>query len=54
MKCSVCRTTIPKGSGKMFVKSDGKIFYFCSSKCQKNWKMGRSEKRMRWAGKPKK
>ncbi|MBT4541222.1 50S ribosomal protein L24e [Candidatus Woesearchaeota archaeon] len=36
MKCTFCGETIPKGTGKMFVKLDGKILYFCSKKCEKN------------------
>ncbi len=48
MKCSFCGETIPKGRGKMFVKSDGKIFYFCNSKCEKNWNLGRQGKKVRW------
>ena len=35
-KCSFCEKQIPRGTGKMYVKTDGKIFYFCSSKCEKN------------------
>ncbi|MEM5872060.1 MAG: 50S ribosomal protein L24e [Candidatus Aenigmatarchaeota archaeon] len=49
MKCSICKNNIPRGTGKMFVRNDGKIFYFCSSKCQKNWNMGRLEKGLKWA-----
>ncbi|MCD6371464.1 MAG: 50S ribosomal protein L24e [Candidatus Aenigmarchaeota archaeon] len=33
-KCSYCNKEIPKGKGKMFVKNDGSIFYFCSKKCE--------------------
>lgn len=54
MKCSVCGSTISKGRGKMYVRNDGKIFYFCDSKCQKNWRMGRSSKKMKWVSKPRK
>ena len=36
MKCSFCGTDIPKGTGKMFVKKEGAVFFFCSRKCQKN------------------
>ncbi|MEM5782605.1 MAG: 50S ribosomal protein L24e, partial [Candidatus Aenigmatarchaeota archaeon] len=36
MKCSFCGNEIEKGTGTMFVKNDGKIFFFCSSKCEKN------------------
>jgi large subunit ribosomal protein L24e len=48
MKCSICRSNIPKGSGKMFVRNDGRIFYFCSSKCQRNFKLGREPKKLKW------
>ena len=36
MKCTFCGKVIPKGTGKIYVKKDGKIFNFCSSKCEKN------------------
>lgn len=35
MKCSFCSNEIERGTGKMFVQNDARIFYFCSSKCQK-------------------
>lgn len=38
-----------KGTGKMFVKNDGRIFYFCSSKCEKNFlKLKREPRLVRW------
>ncbi|MBI4438613.1 50S ribosomal protein L24e [Candidatus Woesearchaeota archaeon] len=41
-KCSFCSRQIERGTGKMFVRKTGKIFYFCSSKCEKNMvKLGR-------------
>ncbi len=49
MKCSICKLNVPRGTGKMYVRNDGRIFYFCSSKCQKNWTMGRVEKNLKWA-----
>ena len=48
MKCSFCGGKVPEGRGKMFVKLDGKVFYFCNSKCQKNARMGRQGKKTRW------
>ncbi len=36
MKCSFCNVELEKGTGKMFIRKTGKIFYFCSSKCEKN------------------
>ncbi|HDH91679.1 MAG TPA: 50S ribosomal protein L24e [Candidatus Aenigmarchaeota archaeon] len=48
MKCSFCGKPIPKGRGKMFVKLDGTIYYWCSSKCERNfWMKGR--KKPKWA-----
>ena len=44
----MCKLNISRGTGKMFVRNDGRLFYFCSSKCQKNWNMGRGDKRLKW------
>ena len=47
--CSFCGTDIETGCGKMFVKTDGKIFYFCSMKCEKNMlKLKRKPRVTRW------
>jgi len=35
-KCTFCGNNIEKGTGKMLVKTDGKVFNFCSNKCEKN------------------
>ncbi|MFC1691220.1 50S ribosomal protein L24e [Nanoarchaeota archaeon] len=35
-RCSFCGKDIPKGTGTMYVKKDGKILYFTNSKCEKN------------------
>ena len=48
VKCSFCLGTLPEGRGKMFVKTDGKIFHFCNSKCEKNWNMKRVGKKVKW------
>ncbi|KAA0006456.1 MAG: 50S ribosomal protein L24e [Thermoplasmata archaeon] len=48
-KCSFCGREIEPGTGMMYVKKDGTIFYFCSSKCRKNMlKLGRDSKKIRW------
>ena len=50
VKCSFCSGQIEKGTGKMFIQSTGKIFYYCSSKCQKNQqKLGRDPRNFKWA-----
>ncbi len=49
VKCSFCKNDIERGTGKMFVKNDGRIFYFCSSKCEKNLlKLNREPRLVRW------
>jgi len=35
-RCDFCKKEIPKTTGKIYVKKDGKKFDFCSSKCEKN------------------
>ena len=52
MKCSFCGKELEKGTGVMLVKKDGKIFYFDSSKCEKNMlKLGREPERTKWVAK---
>ncbi|MFQ6020627.1 MAG: 50S ribosomal protein L24e [Candidatus Aenigmatarchaeota archaeon] len=54
MKCSFCNKEIENGTGKMFVRNDGKIFYFCKSKCEKNMlKLRREPHKVRWISKKK-
>ena len=53
MKCSFCGVQIRPGTGKMYVKTDGTVFYWCSSKCEKNYGLGREPKSSKWAKKSK-
>ena len=49
MKCSFCGTIILRGTGKLYAKTDGKILYFCSRRCEKNMlKLGRKGRETRW------
>ena len=49
MKCSFCGNDIEKGTGMMFVQNDGRIFYFCSRKCEKNlFKLKRVARNVKW------
>jgi len=50
-KCSVCKTNYELPDGLTFVHVDGRILHFCSSKCRKNYKMGR--KKLKWVTKQK-
>jgi large subunit ribosomal protein L24e len=47
--CSFCGTDIEPGTGKLFIKKDGTVLFFCKMKCQKNMlKLGRIPRRVRW------
>jgi len=48
MICSFCGSEIEPGTGLMYVKNDGTILYFCSSKCWKNYSLGRNPRKVRW------
>jgi large subunit ribosomal protein L24e len=38
-----------KGTGKMYVKASGQIWYFCTMKCEKNLiKLGRIPREEKW------
>lgn len=47
--CSFCDDSIAKGTGLIYAKKDGTVFYFCSSKCKKNsLKLKREGRRKKW------
>ena len=47
--CSFCDGPVPKGTGMMYVKKDGTVFYFCASKCRKNTLgLSREGRRQKW------
>ncbi len=48
VKCYFCGKKIAPGTGKMLVLKSGAIRYFCSRKCEKNYKMGRDPKKEKW------
>ncbi|KCZ71894.1 ribosomal protein L24E [Candidatus Methanoperedens nitroreducens] len=47
-KCSFCGVAIEQGTGKLYARKDGTVFYFCSSKCQRNLNLGRIPRKVRW------
>lgn len=54
VQCSFCKKKIEEGTGKMFVRSDGGVSYFCSSKCEKNsLKLKRVPRKVDWIRKAK-
>lgn len=48
-KCSFCGEIYEFPIGLTYVTADGKIFYYCSSKCRKNTlKLGRDRLKVKW------
>lgn len=48
-KCTFCGTSIPTGTGKLFIRKDAKMIWLCSNKCEKNMnKLGRKDRETRW------
>jgi len=50
-KCSLCNSQITQGRGIIYVEMSGRIMNFCSSKCRKNYHMGRVAKKLKWISK---
>lgn len=47
--CTFCGGEIEPGTGRMYIKKDGVVFNFCSSKCFKNLvELGRVPRRTTW------
>ncbi len=53
VKCSFCDITIKAGRGKISITKEGRALSLCSSKCEKNLKLGRNPKKMKWITKRK-
>ncbi|MEK6979039.1 MAG: 50S ribosomal protein L24e [Candidatus Micrarchaeota archaeon] len=49
VNCSFCDDVVRKGTGVMYIKKDGTLFYFCTTKCRKNTlKLKREGRRQKW------
>lgn len=47
-ECDFCGTTIAAGTGRMFVRTDGSVYHFCSSKCESNFDLDRDPEETGW------
>ncbi len=48
-KCSFCGNEIEEGTGKIYVKADGRILNFDHQKCEKNMlKLNRKPRNIKW------
>ena len=49
VKCSFSGKEIPKGTGKMYVRKDGRVLYFIDNKAEKNFfKLKRKPRTTKW------
>ncbi|MSS75067.1 50S ribosomal protein L24e [Candidatus Pacearchaeota archaeon] len=49
VKCFFCGDERPAHTGIHYIKNDGTIQFFCSSKCRKNTlKLGRDKRKIKW------
>ncbi|MGC8631225.1 MAG: 50S ribosomal protein L24e [Thermoprotei archaeon] len=47
--CSFCGKAITPGTGITYVRNDGVVLHFCSSKCKRNMlELHRSPKKVKW------
>jgi large subunit ribosomal protein L24e len=47
--CSFCGHEFEQSIGQMYIKNDGTVLWFCSSKCRKNsLKLGRDPRKLKW------
>ncbi len=51
--CSFCQRAYEFPKGLTLALNDGVVLHFCSSKCRKNWKLGRKSKKVNWVRKMK-
>ena len=46
--CDFCGDEIEPGTGTMFVRIDGTVIHYCSSKCESNADLGREARDLEW------
>lgn len=51
VKCSYCGRQAKQSKLRIFVEISGRILNFCSSKCRRNYNLGRDAKKVGWVRK---
>jgi len=46
--CSFCKKAYKFPQGVTVVQKDSSVRYYCSSKCRKNFELGRNSKKVKW------
>jgi len=49
--CSFCKIDYKWPRGLSVVQKDGTVRYYCSSKCRKNFNLGRDSRKVKWVTK---
>lgn len=52
--CTFCKENYEFPRGLTLILNDGKVLYFCSSKCHRNHKLKRDPKKVNWVRREKK
>ncbi|MBR9681149.1 MAG: 50S ribosomal protein L24e [Candidatus Altiarchaeota archaeon] len=52
MKCTFCKKELPEIGNITYVKKNGDVYHFCSSKCEKSLLMGRDYRKKKWVTSP--
>ncbi|WP_455363949.1 50S ribosomal protein L24e [[Eubacterium] cellulosolvens] len=47
-KCSFCGKSYAQGTGFMYVRNDGTLLHFCSSKCKRSVDLKRDSRKLKW------
>jgi large subunit ribosomal protein L24e len=47
--CSFCGNEFPPGTGMIYIRNDGTVLWFCSSKCRKSSiELKRDSRKVKW------
>ena len=47
-QCDYCGGEVEPGTGTMYVRTNGAVVHYCSSKCEANADLGRESRDLEW------